>query len=113
MSVGGGGAVGGTNSQLLMLSPNLIKKNFFCENFLCFRTKIGTVLFLTLSTKWFSYTKYRRTTIRLARFSCELGEMRNCRKIPFHKVDPMLVSSWQLVSVSHHTTNSSCFPSKK
>ena len=29
-----------------------------------FRTKIGTVLFWTLSTEWFPYTKYRRTTIR-------------------------------------------------
>ena len=27
---GGGRAVGGTNFQLLMLSPNLFKKNFFC-----------------------------------------------------------------------------------
>ena len=38
------------------------KKNFFVKNFLSFRAKIGTILFWTLSTKWFPYTKYRRTT---------------------------------------------------
>ena len=67
MSGGGGGGVGGsgTNFQLLMLSPNLLtKKIFFAKNFLSFRTKSITVLFWTLSTKWFPYTKYRRTTIK-------------------------------------------------
>ena len=48
----------------LMLSPNLLlKKKIFAKNFLSFRTKIGTVLFWTSSTKWFAYTKYWRTTI--------------------------------------------------
>ena len=68
----------------LMLSSNLLKskihmlrgggglmefdaeskfaKKKFAKNFLSFWTKIGTVLFWTLSTKWFPYTKYRRTT---------------------------------------------------
>ena len=36
---GGGGGVAGTNFQLLMLSSNLLKKNFFAKNFLSFRTK--------------------------------------------------------------------------
>ena len=89
MSGGGRGLVGGTNFQLLMLSSNLLKskiplsrgwrgwwnqlstfnaeskfalKKNFVKNFLSFRTKIGTVLFWTLSTEWFPYTKYRRTT---------------------------------------------------
>ena len=44
------------------------KKNIFAKNFLSFRTKIGTVLLWTLSTKWFPYTKYRRTTINY--FQC-------------------------------------------
>ena len=67
--VGGGGR---TNFQLLMLSPNLLKKkkNFFAKNFLSFRTKSITVLFWTLSTKWFAYTKYRRTT----KITTELSE---------------------------------------
>ena len=56
--------VEGGGSWNLMLSPNLLyKKNFFAKNFLSFQTKIGTVLFWTLSTEWFPYTKYRRTTI--------------------------------------------------
>ena len=40
------------------------KKFFFAKNFLTFRAKSITVLFWTLSTKWFPYTNYRRTTIR-------------------------------------------------
>ena len=43
---GGGGGVGGTNFQLLMLSPNLLKKSF--------RAKIITVLFWILNTEWFA-----------------------------------------------------------
>ena len=78
--VGGGG---GRGSRNLMLSSNLLKtkihmlrggrgilcwvqicfkKNFFAKNFLNFQTKIGTVWFWSLSTEWFPYTKYRRTT---------------------------------------------------
>ena len=34
-----GGRVGGTNFQLLMLSPNLLKKKFFCEHFSKFSGK--------------------------------------------------------------------------
>ena len=48
--VEGGG--GGGGSRKLMLS----------SNFLSFWAKSITVLFWTLSTKWFPYTKYRRTT---------------------------------------------------
>ena len=36
-----------------------IKKFFFAKNVLSFWTKIGTVLFQTLSTEWFPYMKYR------------------------------------------------------
>ena len=54
---GGGGGVGGTNFQLLMLSPNLLKKKKkkIAKNFLSFQAKSITVLFWTLSTKWFPY----------------------------------------------------------
>ena len=48
MSSGGGGGL-----RKLMLSPNLLK------NELSFWAKCITVLFWTLSTKWFPYTKYR------------------------------------------------------
>ena len=48
---GGGGGVGGTNFQLLMLSLNLLKKNFFGQ-------KCAWEWFWTLSTKWFAYTSY-------------------------------------------------------
>ena len=51
---GGEGGVGGTNFQLLMLSSNLLKKNFGGKNFLSFRAKIGMVLFWILNTEWFA-----------------------------------------------------------
>ena len=58
--VGGGG---GVLTEFDAESKFAIKKNF-AKNFISFRTKIGMVLFWTLSTKWFPYTKYRRTTTR-------------------------------------------------
>ena len=45
------------------------KKKIFAKNFLSFQAKIGTVLFWTLNTEWFAYTKYRRTTISFKMFS--------------------------------------------
>ena len=56
----GGGALMEFDAE----SKFVFKKIFFVKNFLSFRTKIGKVLFWTLSTKWFPYTKYRRTTNR-------------------------------------------------
>ena len=57
--VGGRGGFVETNFQLLMLSSNLLKKNFkkIAKNFLSFWAKMGMDLFWTLSTKWFAYTK--------------------------------------------------------
>ena len=57
LRVGGGGLM-----EFDAESKFAIKKFFFAKNFLSFQTKIGTVLFWTLSTEWFPYTKYRRTT---------------------------------------------------
>ena len=79
MSSGGGGRVGGTNFQLLMLSSNLLKKNFFCENFLSFRTKSITVLFSTLSTKWLAY---RRTT----NITCQFGMSDHVHQYAHYKI---------------------------
>ena len=74
-----------TNFQLLMLSSNLLKSKIpmsrrgggvwwnqlstfdaeskFASEKKSFRAKMGRDLFWTFSTKWFAYTKYRRTTI--------------------------------------------------
>ena len=51
---GGWGVVGGTNFQLLMLSPKFAKKKIFAKNFLSFQAKIGKVLFWILKTEWFA-----------------------------------------------------------
>ena len=59
--MGGGGGlqnlgVGGTNFQLLMLSPNLLKKKkkIFAKNFLVFGQKCAWEWFSTLNTEWFA-----------------------------------------------------------
>ena len=51
-----GGGVGGTNFQILMLSPNLLKKkkNFFAKNFRSFWAKMCLEWFSTLNTEWFA-----------------------------------------------------------
>ena len=58
----------------------LKKKFFFAKNFLSFWAKSIMVLFWTLSTKWFPYTKYRRTTIR-TKITFALSFAR-CKQIP-------------------------------
>ena len=92
MSGGGGGGVGGTNFQLLMLSSNLLKSKIpmsggggggggwwnqlstFDAEFKFAKIqnsdvrwgvgqKCEQICFRLLSTKWFAFTKYRRTTI--------------------------------------------------
>ena len=64
---GGGGKGGGCWNQLSTFDAESKfaknKPNFFAKNFLSFQAKSITVLFWTLSIKWFPYTKYRRTTI--------------------------------------------------
>ena len=57
---GGGGQLVEFDAE----SKFALKNFFFAKNFLSFQTKIGMVLFWTLSTKWFPYTKYRRTTTK-------------------------------------------------
>ena len=66
---GGGGGGGGWWNQLSTFDAESKfakkkKKIFLHKNFLSFQTKIGMVLFWTLSTEWFPYTKYRRTTTK-------------------------------------------------
>ena len=58
-----GGGVGGTNFQLLMLSPNLLKKKKkICEKFSKFLDKNWNGFCFGLWVQSAPYTKYRRTT---------------------------------------------------
>ena len=58
---GRGGGIGGTNFQLLMLSPNLLKKKkkiFFVKNFLSFWAKMCLGMVFDFEYRVVRYTKY-------------------------------------------------------
>ena len=53
---------GGGGGSWKQLSTFDAESKFALKKKKSFQAKMGTDLFWTLSTKWFAYTKYRRTT---------------------------------------------------